>query len=67
MAFTAKQLDGFQKAAISLKLFSRAELNDEKNRSLVEKLYVDPLPNEQVFKTLLADNTSIIVGRKGSK
>lgn len=64
--FTTKQLDSFFKAASSLKLFSRAELSDEKNRSLIEKLYVDPLPNEQAFKTLLADNTTIIVGRKGT-
>lgn len=61
-----KNLDNFQAAAVSLKLFSRAELNDDKNRSLIEKLYVDPLPNEQVFKTLLANTTTIIVGRKGS-
>lgn len=61
-----RQLDNFHKAAISLKLFSRAEINDDKNRSLIEKLYVDPLPNDQVFKTLLADNTCLIVGRKGS-
>ena len=64
--FPAKQLDNFYKAASSLKLFSRAELNDERNRSQIEKLYVDPLPNEQAFKTLLGDSTTIIVGRKGT-
>jgi hypothetical protein len=64
--FSPKQLDNFFKAASSLKLFSRAELNDEKNRTLIEKLYVDPLPNEQAFKTLLGDSTTIIVGRKGT-
>ncbi len=64
--FAPKSLDNFHKAAVSLKLFSRAELNDDRNRSLIEKLYVDPLPNEHVFKTLLADNTTFIVGRKGS-
>ena len=63
---TEKQLDSFNKAAASLKLFSRAELNDEKNRSLIEKLYVDPLPNDQVFKTLLGDSTTFIIGRKGT-
>lgn len=64
--FTTKQLDNFREAAVSLKLFSRAELTDEKDRSLIEKLYVDPLPNEQVFKTLLAPSTTLIVGRKGT-
>lgn len=66
MAIPKKTLDSFHKAALSLKLFSRAELSDEKNRSLVEKLYVDPLPNEQVFKTLLAANTTFLIGRKGT-
>lgn len=66
VAFSTKNLDGFHKAATSLKLFSRAELSDEKDRTLIEKLYVDPLPNEQVFKTLLANTTTIIVGRKGT-
>lgn len=64
--FSEKSLDSFNRAAASLKLFSRAELNDEKNRSLIEKLYVDPLPNDQVFKTLLGDSTTFIVGRKGT-
>lgn len=64
--YSPKQLDNFHNAALSLKLFSRAELTDEKDRSLIEKLYVDPLPNEQVFKTLLAPNTTMIVGRKGT-
>jgi hypothetical protein len=63
---STKQLDNFFRAATSLKLFSRAELNDDHNRSLIEKLYVDPLPNEQAFKTLLGNNTTIIVGRKGT-
>jgi hypothetical protein len=64
--FSPKQLDSFFKAASSLKLFSRAELNDDRNRSLVENLYVDPLPNDQAFKTLLGNSTTVIVGRKGT-
>lgn len=66
MTLPQKTLNNFHKAAISLKLYSRAELSDEKNRSLIEKLYVDPLPNEQVFKTLLASNTTFLIGRKGT-
>ncbi len=61
-----RNLDNFYQASTSLKLFSRAELNDEKNRSLIEKLYVDPLPNEQVFKTLMASSTTLLIGRKGT-
>lgn len=41
MTLSAKRLDAFHKLAVSLKLFSRAELNDDKNRSLIEKLYVE--------------------------
>lgn len=66
MAFPQQTLDSFHKAAVSLKLYSRAELSDEKNRTLIEKLYVDPLPNEQVFKSLLAPTTTFLVGRKGT-
>ncbi|WP_299840505.1 hypothetical protein [uncultured Jannaschia sp.] len=66
MAIPQNTLDSFHKAAVSLKLYSRAELSDEKNRSLIEKLYVDPLPNEQVFKSLLAPTTTFLVGRKGT-
>lgn len=64
--FPRKQLDAFFKASTSLKLYSRAELNDEKNRSLIEKLYIDPLPNDQVFKICMSDNTTILYGRKGT-
>jgi DNA-binding MarR family transcriptional regulator len=66
LKYTSKQLDAFSKAASSLKLFSRAELSDDKQRSLIEKLYVDPLPNDQILKTLLASNTTLLVGRKGT-
>lgn len=66
MTFNKHQLDRFHEAALSLKLFSRAELTDENNRSLIEKLYVDPLPNEQVFQKLMAPNTTVITGRKGT-
>jgi hypothetical protein len=36
--YSAKQLDNFYKAASSLKLFSRAELNDDRNRSLINDI-----------------------------
>jgi hypothetical protein len=65
-SLSEKQLNAFHNAATSLKLYSRAELSDEKNRALIEKLYVDPLPNEQCFKTLIAENTTILIGRKGT-
>jgi DNA-binding MarR family transcriptional regulator/Cdc6-like AAA superfamily ATPase len=61
-----EQLNAFQDAAQSLKLYRRAELNKDDGTSLIEKLYVDPLPNNHVLNTLLATNTTFLVGRKGT-
>ncbi|HEX9429851.1 MAG TPA: helix-turn-helix domain-containing protein, partial [Candidatus Bathyarchaeia archaeon] len=44
-----------------------AELRgSEDDRSLIEKLYVDPLPQEQIFRTILKPNTTFLIGRKGT-
>lgn len=60
-------LQGFADATQSLKLYRRAELRDEATyATLIEKLYVDPLPNEAVLETILRPNTTLIVGRKGT-
>ena len=65
--WTAKQLDGFHEAAQSLKLYRRAELQNEMDgTSLIEELYVDPLPNEHVLKTMMKANTTFLIGRKGT-
>jgi DNA-binding MarR family transcriptional regulator len=65
--WTSPQLDGFHKAAQSLKLYRRAELQDEDTGSpLIEELYVDPLPNSHVLQTTLKPNTTFLIGRKGS-
>jgi Cdc6-like AAA superfamily ATPase/DNA-binding MarR family transcriptional regulator len=60
-------LQKFADATQSLKLYRRAELRDEATYStLIEKLYVDPLPNEAVLETMLRPNTTLLVGRKGT-
>ena len=65
--FDSKILNAFQDAAQSLKLYRRAELLDETtNQSLIEQLYIDPLPEEHVFKTLLKAHTTFLIGRKGT-
>jgi DNA-binding MarR family transcriptional regulator len=64
--FTKPQLDGFHDAAQSLKLYRRAELETEAGVSLIEDLYVDPLPNDHVYQTMLKPNTTFIIGRKGT-
>jgi hypothetical protein len=65
--WSAQQLEDFRSAAQSLKLYRRAELEDEaRNKSLIKELYVDPLPMEQVFRTALRPNTMFLIGRKGT-
>jgi hypothetical protein len=61
------QLEGFREAVESLKLYRRADLIDpEHGSSLIEELYVDPLPQEDVFKTVLRPHTTFVIGRKGT-
>src|SRR5438067_12273412 len=65
--WTQDQLEEFRAAAQSLKLYRRAELEDElHNKSLIKDLYVDPLPAEHVFRTILKPNTTFLIGRKGT-
>jgi Cdc6-like AAA superfamily ATPase/DNA-binding MarR family transcriptional regulator len=64
---TSAQLNAFHEAAQSLKLYRRAELQDEDSgNNLIEKLYVDPLPNNHVLQTTIKPNTTFIIGRKGT-
>jgi hypothetical protein len=65
--WTPDELEGFRAAAQSLKLYRRAELEDEiHQKSLIKELYVDPLPEEHIFKTVLKPNTTFLIGRKGT-
>jgi DNA-binding MarR family transcriptional regulator len=67
MSPSPAELDGFRAAVESLKLYRRADLNDpEQGTSLIEELYVDPLPQEDVFKTVLRPHTTFVIGRKGT-
>lgn len=63
---TEQNRDEFYKAADSLKRFKRAEIKDDQDRSLIETLYTDLLPENQVYKMILSDNTTFLVGRKGT-
>jgi len=65
--FTEADIDGFARAAHSLKLYRRAEVrDDDNNKDLIEDLYVDPLMNNAVLEIMLRDSTTFLVGRKGS-
>lgn len=58
--------DKFVSAIDTLKLYQRAELLDEKGRRLIKKLYVDPLPNDHILKTVLRPHSTFLIGRKGT-
>lgn len=64
--FSQEDTDGFFSVVDSLKKYRRAELRDEKGNDILEDLYTDLLPNEQVLKTCLQNNTTFLVGRKGT-
>ncbi|MGL4484674.1 MAG: hypothetical protein ACRCUS_06955, partial [Anaerovoracaceae bacterium] len=63
---TQKDRDDFYNIADSLKRFKRAEIKDAQERSLIDKLYTDLLPENQVYKMILSDNTTFLIGRKGT-
>lgn len=67
MAFTAEDLKGFAQAAHSLKLYRRADLSDDAtDKTLIGKLYVDPLQHDAVLETMLRESTTFLIGRKGT-
>lgn len=66
MSYTKEQKEGFFEAVESLKKYRRADLIDDKGRSLLEKLYTDLLPDELILKKGLLNNTTFFIGRKGT-
>ena len=59
--------DIFLKMTESLSRYRRAELKDETtSENLIEELYVDPLENDLILKTMLKNNTTLLIGRKGT-
>lgn len=66
MEFTQENKDGFFNAIESLKKYRRADIIDDKGRSLLKVLYTDLLPNEHILKKTLKENTTFLIGRKGT-
>lgn len=64
--FSQEDKDRFFDAIESLKKYRRADLLDEKGRSLLKELYTDLLPDEHILKKSLKDNTTFLIGRKGT-
>lgn len=58
--------DIFLELTDSLSRYQRAELKDDDNNTLIEDLYVDPLNNDLILKSMLQNNTTLLVGRKGT-
>ncbi len=59
----------FARIAESLRQYRRAELKDfqdDLGEVAVDRLYVDPLPNDAVLKTVCSSNTTFLLGRKGT-
>ncbi len=57
--------DKFFQAIESLKKYRRAELERE-GEDILEKIYTDLLPEDYVLKKCLLDNTTLLIGRKGT-
>lgn len=66
-SYSEEQISGFRRAAQSLKLSRRAEIEStEAGRSPIEDLYVDPLQGNHVLETILQPSTTLIIGRRGT-
>lgn len=64
--FTQTELKNFIKVAESLKKYRRADLIDEAGKNILDQLYVDLLPNNFILNKCLLDNTTFLIGRKGT-
>ncbi len=59
----------FSRVAESLRQYRRADLvdfEDDVGVQPVDKLYVDPLPNDGILDMVLSSNTTFVLGRKGT-
>lgn len=61
-----KLSDTFLSMTDSLSKYRRADLKDDDGKNLIEDLYVDPLENNLILKSMLKDNTTLLIGRKGT-
>lgn len=66
MAFSREEKKGFCEAVESLKKYRRADLIDDSGRSLLGELYTDLLPDNHILDKCLRDNTTFLIGRKGT-
>ncbi|EDQ00060.1 hypothetical protein [Shewanella benthica] len=62
----SKISDVFIDLTDSLSKYRRANLTDDNGGNLIEHLYVDPLDNDLILKSMLKNNTTLLIGRKGT-
>ena len=61
-----RDIEMFNKAVESLRQYRRYEIVDENNNNLLDALYVDPIEGNALLRLCLKDNTTVLVGRKGT-
>lgn len=64
--YTVEEKNKFVEVAESLKKYRRAELIDEDGKSILDKLYVDLLPQNIILNKCMLDNTTFLIGRRGT-
>ena len=64
--YTSEEKRKFIEVAESLKKYRRADLIDENGKSILDKLYVDLLPDNIILNKCLLDNTTFLIGRRGT-
>lgn len=60
------EVKAFSKIIDSLKKYRRAEIKNESGSNLSAQLYVDLLPQDHILETCLKENTTFLIGRKGT-
>lgn len=64
--YTHEQRKSFNKIVESLKKYRRADLLNDEGESILDELYVDLLPNNLILERCLENNTTFLIGRKGT-
>lgn len=64
--YSQEEKKHFVEVSESLKKYRRADLVDEDGKSILDKLYVDLLEGNVILNKCLLDNTTFLIGRKGT-
>lgn len=59
-------IESFNRAVESLRQYRRYEILDDNNKNLLDDIYVDPVEGDALLRLCLKDNTTVLVGRKGT-